>query len=88
MQEEEDNYERGENDQVHKSVWGTLSLFRLFGDLVDVFIPRAMDVFVMVAGGRGNGEEGGRAVPPRPPSQGIGPDPGKNAPGAPEDPKG
>ena len=85
MHEEEENYEQRPNDQIHKSVWGTLSLFRLVGDLVDVFIPRAMDIFVMVAGGRGGGEEEKPTVPPLPPSQGNRPDPGKNAPGNPED---
>lgn len=85
MQEEEENYQRLQEDRVHSKVWGTLSLFRLVGDLVDVFVPRVVDVFVMVAGGRGESEKDGRPVPPRPPSQGDVVDPGKIAPGSPED---
>ncbi len=54
MNEEEERYLQQENEPVRAKVWGTLDLFRLVGDMTDLFLPRAMDVFIMVAGGRGD----------------------------------
>lgn len=86
MEEDEERYLQHHHNQVGSRVWGTLGFFRLIGDLVTMFIPRVMDVFVMAAGGRGED----RGVSPErrgslPPSLGQGIEPGKIAPGSPGD---
>jgi len=85
MNEEEERYVQRQGEPVQAKVWGTLNLFRLVGDVAEVFLPRVMDVIVMIAGGRNDGKGSETVVRSRPPSVETGVDPGKIAPGNPED---
>lgn len=85
-EEEERLYQANHHHKIRSNLWGTLGLFRLAGDLVDVFLPRVFDIFVMASGGnreKKNGSDSplrGRAMPTanKPPT-----DPRKIAPKAP-----
>ena len=84
-EEEEEAYKQLHEKKVASNVWGTLGLFRLVGDLVEIFIPRVMEVFVIAAGGV-RGKETDMSQSGLAPSQGDGDaHPGKDAPRAPDD---
>ena len=85
MEEDEERYLQAHNNQVGTRVWGTLGFFRLIGDLVTMFIPRVIDVFVMAAGGREENDQSPGRSSSLPPSLGPGFNPGKIAPGKPGD---
>mgnify|MGYP006289035297 FL=1 len=85
-EEEEYAYQTNHQHKVRANIWGTLGLFRLVGDLVDVFLPRVMDVFVMASGARAEKSERGPLRGKEPPSESVQrSDPGKIAPRAPEE---
>jgi len=83
-EDEENAYEVKHHQKIRANVLGTLGLFRLVGDLVDVFLPRVMDIFVMASGGRddGPGPVRSRKAPPTDPRR---PNPGENTPKGPNE---
>lgn len=87
-EEEEYTYRENHQHKIRANIWGTLGLFRLVGDLIDVFLPSVMNVFVMASGGRkdnnGDSPVRGGSTPPGSPQP---PDPARLAPGAPDEGK-
>ena len=84
FEQEEETYEKNHQRHIASKVWGTLGLFRLVGDIVEIFIPRVMEVFVMAAGGRNDNADRSRGGTAPNDLKGGG-DPGKIGPKAPED---
>lgn len=86
-EEEEYTYRENHQHKIRTNIWGTLGLFRLVGDLIEVFLPRVMDVFVMASDARdettATGPVRGKTVPSGGSVQRF--DPGKIAPKAPEE---
>ena len=83
-EEEERLYEANHDHKIRSNLWGTLGLFRLMGDLIDVFLPRVFDIFVMASGGgRGDNSPAGPLRGRDIPSANKPSDPRKIAPKAP-----
>lgn len=55
-------------NQVQGGIWQSLGFFRLVGDIVDVYIPRLLEVFIMAAGG--NASSSKKTSHPSTPSDG------------------
>ncbi len=52
MQEEDEaRYEESHERRVKSGVVGTLGFLRFVGQLVDIYLPRVVDVFIVTAGG-------------------------------------
>ena len=55
QEETERAYENTEalQSKVKSEVWGSLGLLRFLGQLVNIYLPNVVDVFVVAAGGKG-----------------------------------
>lgn len=42
---------------VRGQVWQSLGFFRFVGDIVDAYIPKLLDAFILATGGRANDNE-------------------------------
>lgn len=52
MQEEDEaRYQESHERRVKSGVVGTLGFLRFVGQLVDIYLPRVVDVFIATAGG-------------------------------------
>lgn len=50
-QQEEKYYSSKEGEDLKKDLMGTLSTFRFIGSVIDVYLPRVVDMFIAIAGG-------------------------------------
>lgn len=76
-QQEEHYYTSEGANNLKKDVMGTLTTFRFIGDVIDVYLPRVVDMFIAISGGSltDNRKEKGRRNDPA--SGKISPDKGK-----------
>ena len=51
LEEDRVLYTRFHDEKVKNGIWNTLGYFKLFGDIVDVYLLKTVDVFVLAAGG-------------------------------------
>jgi len=51
QEEDETRYEESHERRVKSGVVGTLGFLRFVGQLVDIYLPRVVDVFIATAGG-------------------------------------
>lgn len=52
---EEDEADFAERSaRVQNSLWQTLGVFKLMGEVVDIFLPKVFDVLIAAAGGKGD----------------------------------
>lgn len=77
-EQEEHYYSSGGGNNLKKELMGTLSTFRFIGDVIDVYLPRVVDMFIAISGGN-SPESGNKSGDERndPASGKISPDKGK-----------
>ncbi len=72
-QQEEIYHASNGGENLKKDLLGTLSTFRFIGSVIDVYLPRVVDMFIAIAGGAGDGDKtkgtsndpaSGKAFPP------------------------
>ncbi len=65
QEEEEENYRRRHNDKVLRDLLSSLSTFRLVGQMVEMYLPKIFELFVVAMGGRvQNDAPYSRSTPP------------------------
>ena len=64
---------------IQSDVWQTLGVFKFVGQIVEVYVPKVISMFIIASGGdaRGDGNQ--------PPSSGPGVDPDSLGPKSPDD---
>lgn len=75
-EEDEQRYAETLQGQGQAGIWGTLGVYKFVGQLVEIYVPRAVDVLISATGGR-------PAPKNRPPGDGPGED---GIPGSPSTP--
>lgn len=82
-EDEQDFKDKNLNQVIRSKTWGNLSAFRFIGDIVEVYLARVVDLFILIAGGHDDGNKRSST----PPSLGKAPGPSpKKAPGPVNDP--
>ncbi len=51
QEEDEARYDESQERRVKSGVMGTLSFLRFVGQLVDIYVPRVVDLFIASSGG-------------------------------------
>lgn len=75
-QQERAYHEGHDGEELKKDLLGTLSTFRFIGSVIDVYLPRVVDMFIAIAGGSDE-QESSKAGPRDPASGRLGPEKGK-----------
>lgn len=55
-QENEDKFNKDDKESIRKGIWSTLSSFKLLGQLVDVYVPKFVEFFIVLSGGEVKGD--------------------------------
>lgn len=78
MEEEELNYRQEQEQRLRASIWGTLGVFKIAAQIIDIYVPKVLETMILAAGGRSQDSPDRAAADP---SRGIGgtksPRPGK-----------
>lgn len=56
MEEDEETHYPNLSSQVQTNVENTLGIFRYFGQIVEVFLPKVVDTFIAMSGGDSDAE--------------------------------
>ena len=51
QQENEEQYYTEHGSDLRDNLLGTFSTYRFIGDIIDVYVPRVVDLFIAIAGG-------------------------------------
>lgn len=56
QEEEEREFEESGiiGDKIQSEVWGSLGLLRFIGQIVEMYLPKVVDVFIAASGGEAN----------------------------------
>jgi hypothetical protein len=76
-QQEEVYYSSEGGDKLKKGVTGTLTTFRFIGDVIDVYLPRVVDMFIAISGGSVDSDRASKGKKNDPASGNISPRKGK-----------
>ena len=60
--------------EIQQGLWKTLGVFKYIGQIVEVFVPKLVDVFIYATGGETSAGQKGRENR-NPPNRPAGPDP-------------
>ncbi len=52
IQEEDEERYADRTSRVQNSLWQTLGVFKLMGDVVEIYLPKVFDVLIAASGGR------------------------------------
>lgn len=51
LEEKPDNFDQIENN-IQANVWGSLSLFRFIGEVIELYFPKVVDSILLGIGGK------------------------------------
>lgn len=51
QEENEEQYYTEHGSDLRDNLLGTFSTYRFIGDIIDVYVPRVVDLFIAIAGG-------------------------------------
>lgn len=52
--EEESHINPNQLSTIKANVWSSLGMVRAFGDVLDIYLPKLRDFFIVLVGGKGN----------------------------------